>query len=140
LIWVQTRRYRSTEGVIVAPALETASAVTVPCECISGSFAKAITTHPIVPISAVIAVIAAGRNLSGRLFLFLTGDIPRSDVFEVFLRSSAFPLEALAPDGCAERHTVGLGEIERKATVWLNQLAEPTVRARATMTGNGNPF
>jgi hypothetical protein len=33
-----------------------------------------MTTHPIVPISATIAVIAAGRNLSDRSFPI--GDIP----------------------------------------------------------------
>jgi hypothetical protein len=74
-------RYRSSEGVIVAPALKTASVVIVPCECISGSFAKAMTTHPIVPISAVIAVIAAGRNLSDGSFL--TSDIRRPQVLEI---------------------------------------------------------
>jgi len=56
-------------GVIVAPALNTARSVIVPCECISGSLATAITTHPIVPISAVKAVMAAGRNLSDLFFL-----------------------------------------------------------------------
>jgi hypothetical protein len=67
-------RYRTSEGVIVAPALKTASCVIAPCECTSGSFAKAITTQTIVPNSAVIAVIAAGRNLSDRSFFM--SDIP----------------------------------------------------------------
>jgi hypothetical protein len=104
-------RYRSSEGVIVAPALKTASVVVGPCECISGSFAKAITTQPIVPISAVIAVIAAGRNLSDRSFL--TSDILQPQVFEIVFEKLGAPLEAFAPDGCAERHTVGRGEIDR---------------------------
>jgi hypothetical protein len=53
----------------------------VPCESFSGSLATAMTTHPIVPISAIMAVMAAGSNLSDRSFPI--GDIPSTpDLFE----------------------------------------------------------
>ena len=87
----------------------------VPCECISGPFAKAITTHPIVPISAIIAVIAAGRNLSDRSFLTSGILEPKflNKSLKLLFEKLGVPLGAFAPDRCAEHHTVGRGEIER---------------------------
>jgi hypothetical protein len=56
---------------MVAPALLAAAKDIIPIPRLSGSVSRTTTTHPIVPITAIIADIAAGRHLAGGSYLFI---------------------------------------------------------------------
>jgi hypothetical protein len=65
-------RYRVVAvGVIVAPALLAAAKDIIPTPRLSGSFSRTMIRHAIVPITAMIADIAAGRHLRGGWYLFI---------------------------------------------------------------------
>jgi hypothetical protein len=61
---------------MVAPTLLAAAKDMVPLPWPSGSFPRTVTANPIVPITAMIADIAAGKNRSDGLFLLVDNLVP----------------------------------------------------------------